>query len=549
MPSWPKAETIMLRRGFIKLLASGALLALHACTRTVRPARRYSFDHGVASGDPLTDSVIIWTRISGAGGERVNVRWAVANNPSMHSPYREGMIETGPEKDYTVKVDVDGLPSGEHLYYFFLVDGSVSPTGRTRTLPEGPVEAARFAVVSCSNYPYGYFHAYREIANRDDLDAVIHLGDYLYDYGPGEYATEYAEQLGRVPDPPHEIVTLSDYRRRHAQYKTDPDLQAMHAAHPVIAVWDDHEISNDAWREGARNHNEGEGGWGDRVQAAARAYVEWMPIRAEARGKKTRIFRDFRYGDLLSLIMLDTRIHGRDQQPALMPDMSDDEVAQVLHAPGRRLLGGEQSDWLDTALDKAGGGTWQVLGQQILMSQLRSPDLEPLVDRSKPSTVESRVLDYNIVMSKRNLPLLLDTWDGYFSARERLFDKLRKKAKNPVVISGDMHTSIAGDLVPDGADAPVAVEFMTTSVTSPGFKEYLPEYKEGAIRDATLAMNPNVRYMETTRRGWLCMTFTHTECTGEWHLLDGIRSRNYETMVDRRLSVRAGHIADGLQEV
>jgi alkaline phosphatase D len=538
----------MLRRHFVQLFASGVLLALNACTRGVKSVRAYSFDHGVASGDPLEDGVIIWTRVSGASGEPVTVSWSVANNPGMRSALRRGVVETGPDRDYTVKVDVSNLPAGAELYYAFRVEGIVSPTGRTRTLPRGAVEAARFAVVSCSNYPYGYFHAYREIANRDDLDAVIHLGDYLYDYGRGEYATEYAEQLGRVPDPPHEILTLSDYRRRHAQYKTDPDLQAMHAAHPMIAVWDDHEICNDTWRDGALNHNEGEGSWDERVDAATRAYVEWMPIRADANGKTTRVFRDFRYGDLLSLIMLDTRLYGRDKQTLVMPDMSDEEIDQILHAPARRLLGDEQSSWLDASLDRSRDATWQVLGQQILMSQLRSPDLEPLVDRSKPSTVESRVLDYNIVMSKRNLPLLLDTWDGYSAARERLLERLRAKAPNPVVISGDLHTSIAGDLVPDRADAPVAVEFMTTSVTSPGFKEYLPEYEDGAIRDATLAMNPNVRYMETTRRGWLCMNFTHSECTGEWHLLEGIRSRQYETSVDRRLSVRAGHIADGLQE-
>jgi alkaline phosphatase D len=538
----------MLRRHFVQLFASGVLLALNACTRGVKSVPHYSFEHGVASGDPLEDGVIIWTRVSGASGEPVTVSWSVANNPDMHSPLRRGVAETGPDRDYTVKVDVSGLPAGAELYYAFRVEGAISPTGRTRTLPRGAVEAARFAVVSCSNYPYGYFHAYREIANRGDLDAVIHLGDYLYDYGLGEYATEYAEQLGRVPDPPHEIVTLSDYRRRHAQYKTDPDLQAMHAAHPMIAVWDDHEICNDTWRDGALNHDEGDGSWDERVDAATRAYVEWMPIRADARGKNTRIFRDFRYGDLLSLIMLDTRLHGRDKQTLLMPDMSDEEIDQILHAPDRRLLGDEQSSWLDASLENSRAGTWQVLGQQVLMSTLKSPDLEPLVDRSKPSTVSSRVLDYNITMSKKNLPLLLDTWDGYFAARERLFDKLKNKATNPVVISGDLHTSIAGDLVPSGADAPVAVEFMTTSVTSPGFREYLPEYEEGAISEAARAMNPNLKYMETTRRGWLCMTFTHTECIGEWHLLDGIRSSRYETTVDKRLSVRAGHIADGLQE-
>lgn len=539
----------MLRRHFLQLFASGLLLALGACTRSVKTTPAYTFDHGVASGDPLADGIILWTRVSGAAGEPVPVRWVVATDPGMQTIVQEGVVDTGPDQDYTVKVDVRGLPPNAALYYRFEVAGVMSSTGKTRTLPAGSIDKARFAVVSCSNHPYGYFHAYREIAARDDIDAVVHLGDYLYDYGPGEYATEFAEQLGRVPDPPHEIVTLSDYRRRHAQYKTDKDLQAMHAGHPMIAVWDDHELSNDTWQGGAQNHNEDEGSWSDRVGAAARAYVEWMPVRAEAKGADTRIFREFRYADLLSLIMLDTRLYGRDKQAMLMPDMSDDEIAQVLDAPERRLLGDEQSGWLDEQLESAKSCTWQVLGQQVLMSRLLSPDLEPLVDRDKPSSVSPRVLDHSIMMSKKNLPLLLDTWDGYGAARERLFEKLQDKAANPVVISGDLHTSIAGNLVPHEGDVPVAVEFMTTSVTSPGFAEYLPEFEKGSVSRATLEMNPDLKYMETTRRGWLCMTFTHAECSGEWHLLDGTRSETYETHIDRRLGVKAGQIAAGLQEV
>lgn len=538
----------MLRRRFIQLMASGVLLALNACTRSVKPAPRYRFRHGVASGDPLADRVIIWTRVSGGRGEAVNVHWWVANNPSAHSPIRKGVTETGPDKDYTVKIDVSGLPQGERFYYGFRVAGSVSPLGRTRTLPEGAVEAASFAVVSCSNYPYGYFHAYKEIAQRDDLDAVIHLGDYLYDYGPGEYATEYAEQLGRVPDPPREIVKLDDYRGRHAQYKTDPDLQSLHAAHPMIAVWDDHEIANDAWRDGAVNHNKGDGDWSERVAAATRAYAEWMPVRVEPNGARTRIFREFHFGDLLSLFMLDTRMYGRDRQPMLAPQMTDDEMRQALEDPTRSMLGDEQSDWLRSGLEKTKNRTWQVLGQQVKVSPLLSPSLGPLLDPDKPTAVSREVLDHSIELSRKNLPLLLDTWDGYDAARQRLLGDLGSLAANPVFLSGDLHTAIAGNLVPNNREKPVAVEFMTTSVTSPGFSKYLPEKRRNAIRDASLALNPNLAYMETYRHGWLHMQFTHEECTGEWHLLDGIRSQDYQSVVDRRLRVKAGQIGAGLQD-
>ena len=539
----------MLRRTFVSLLVGGLLAVLGGC-RPIKPgaARKYEFRHGVASGDPLQHGVIIWTRVSGAESEPVTVNWQVATDPEMTVTIASGAIVTGPDRDYTVKADVRGLPPGRRLYYRFSVGGSDSPLGRTRTLPEGSIEKATFAVVSCSNYPTGYFHAYREIARRDDVDAVLHLGDYLYEYGLGEYGTEYAEALGRIPEPTGELSSLADYRRRHAQYKADPDSREMLAAHPLIAVWDDHEIANDAWRDGAENHDEGEGDWQERARVAIQAYLEWMPVRATAAGHETRIFRDFRYGDLLTLIMLDTRIYGRDRQPIVSEDMRPEDVAAVLGDTDRDLLGAVQSSWLRDTLADADATTWQVLGQQVLVSPVRAPDLEPLLDPDGPTPLSPEFLESSIRMSKQNPPILLDTWDGYAAARERLLADLRSAA-NPVILSGDLHTSIAGNLVPAGAEEPVAVEFMTTSVTSPGFAEYLPERRPGAVRDATLEMNPDLAYMETDRRGWLCMTFTRTDCTGEWHLLDGIRSADYHVTVDKRLAVQAGRVAEGLQPV
>lgn len=537
----------MLRRRFIHLLVSAILFAaLGAKSRRTMAASLYDFKHGVASGDPLADAVIIWTRISGGTGETIRVDWQVARDAAIQDIVRSGYVDTDPRRDYTVKVDVRGLPSGSRLFYRFEVDGVASPPGQTRTLATGDIEAARFAVVSCANHPNGYFHVYREIADRDDLDAVLHLGDYLYDYGPGEYATEYAEALGRIPNPPHEIVSLQHYRRRHAQYKTDTDLQAMHAMHPMIAVWDDHEIANDSWRRGAQNHNRGEGSWRKRRDAAITAYFEWMPIRGEARGKRTKIFRDFRYGNLLSLMMLDTRIYGRDRQPQFIEDMPSDDIDRLLNDSGRRLLGKRQERWLRESLWRGQGTIWQVVAQQVLVSPVRAPDLEPLLDRDGPSTLSREELDRTIALSKNNPPMLLDTWDGYAAARQDLLGDLNTLAANPIVLSGDLHVSVAGNLHLQDDDDPVAVEFMTSSVTSPGFAEYLPERRPGALTAATLELNANLRYMETDRRGWLCMTLTATECTGEWHLLDNVRSTDYTSAIDRRLSVAAGKIADGL---
>lgn len=539
----------MLRRRFIHLLASGILFAaLGVKSRRSVATSPYMFRHGVASGDPLSDGIIIWTRVSGASEESVAVSWRIATDASLRDVLQSGEVVTDADHDYTVKADVRGLPAGARLYYQFVVDGVPSPIGTSRTLPEGEVDAARFAVVSCSNYAAGYFHAYGEIAKRDDIDAVIHLGDYIYEYGLGGYATERAEQLERVPDPIGEVISLQDYRRRHAQYKSDPDSMAMHAKHPMIAVWDDHEISNDAWRKGAENHDDGEGRWSKRRDAAIQAYFEWMPIRGEARGKRTKIFRNFQYGNLLSLIMLDTRFYGRDRQPRIAPDMSAERVARILGDKRRRILGKRQERWLRAALARAKPTTWQLIGQQVLVSPVRTPDLEPLVDLDGASSASRDFLEYSVAMSKYNPPLLLDTWDGYAAAREDLLAELATLAKNPVFLSGDLHTSIAGNLVPRNRNTPVAVEFMTSSVSSPGISDYLPEYQPGATGEATMELNSDLRYLETMRRGWLCMSITKTSCTGEWHLIDTVHSREFSSYVDRRLSVTAGNMSKGLSE-
>ena len=539
----------MLRRKFLRSII-GLFLAPLVGLRTGAAAEHtaLSFDHGVASGDPLSDGFILWTRVSGATSGSLPVRWLVAGDPDMRRIVREGIAWTDDWSDYTVKVDVRGLSPGSSYYYRFEIDDTGSPVGRTRTLPEGTVEQARFAVVSCSNHPAGYFNVYRDIALTDDLDAVIHLGDYIYEYGLGQYATEHAERLDRIPQPAGEVATLADYRLRHAQYKADPDSVTMHRQHPLIAVWDDHEIANDAWRGGAENHQHDEGRWQERRDAALRAWFEWMPVRGVPKGSDTRIFRRFRYGGLLSLIMLDTRLYGRDRQPDAGDPVTAESVSAALQDPERRMLGHRQEGWLRRTLAADADTTWQVIGQQVMLAPVRAPELGPLLDRERPSMLPREQLDHYVALSKGNPPMVLDTWNGYPHARETLLHDLGELARNPVVLSGDLHTSMANDVVRHGADKPATVEIMPPAVSSPGFDEYLPLREPGALSEATQAVNPAVRYMDTQRRGWVHLSLTSDECAAEWHLVDTVHSRDYSKTVDVRFAVAAGQIATGLRD-
>ncbi len=539
----------MLRRDFLRSIVA-AFLAPLAALRAGGAAENgtLSFDHGVASGDPLADGFIVWTRVTGASGGNLPVRWRVASDPEMREVVRQGIAWTDDWWDFTVKVDVRGLTPGSSFYYRFEVDDVVSLIGQARTLPEGAVDRARFAVVSCSNYPAGYFNVYRDIALTDDLDAVIHLGDYIYEYGLGQYATEHAEELGRVPEPAGEVTTLQEYRRRHAQYKADADSIAMHRRHPLIAVWDDHELANDAWRGGAENHQDDEGRWQDRRDAAIRAWFEWMPVRGVPNGADTRIFRDFRYGDLMSLIMLDTRLYGRDRQPDAGDSVTAEAVAAALQDPERRMLGHRQEGWLRRTLAAQADTTWQVIGQQVMLAPVRAPELGPLLDRERPSMLPREQLDHYVALSEGSPPMVLDTWNGYPHARETLLRDLRERARNPVVLSGDLHTSMANNVIPHGDDTPVTVEIMPPSVSSPGFDEYLPLREPDALVEATQAVNPAVRFMDTRRRGWVHLTLTREQCTAEWHLIDTVHSRAYTKAVDGRFALAAGDIAAGLRD-
>ena len=502
------------RRQFLRASAGAAasLSWLAACAGRPRPAEGPSpFRHGVASGDPLADRVILWTRVTVPDAPApVEVGWRVARDPELRDVVASGRARASAARDYTVKVDASGLEPGETWYYGFEAAGHDSPVGRTRTLPAGSPDGLRLAFCSCSCLPWGFFNAYAHIAERDDLDAVLHLGDYLYEHANGEYGD--GTELGRIPEPDREIVSLADYRARHAQYKADPDAQAMHRSHPFIGVWDDHEITNDAWMGGAQNHQDREGGWPERRESAVRAYFEWMPIREQSEPSAARIYRAFRFGDLAELTMLDTRLVGRDR-----PDRA------AADEPSRSLLGREQERWLFDRLDacERDGVAWKVLGQQVMLGALRRSDGEILS---------------------------ADKWDGYAASRRRLFDQLeRGGTDDTVVLTGDFHSSWALDLPrdpysPAGYDpatgrGSLAVEFLAPGISAPGYLDA----EKGRARAATLrAGNPHVHWIDFLHRGYGVLDLDRKRARCDWVFVDTVRERRTDARLAKSFQTMRG---------
>lgn len=486
-----------------------------------RQGRRV-FLHGVASGDPLHQGVILWTRATPPSGRReVAVSYEIARDRSFTRIAGRGMQMARAARDFTVKVDAAGLEPGATYYYRFSALGEASPVGRTRTLPRA-TSRVRLAVASCSNLPWGYFNAYRRIAEREDLDAVLHLGDYIYEYRNAQYGDGTA--FGRVPMPDKEITTLEDYRTRHAQYKSDPDLQEAHRAHPWIAVWDDHEFANNAWRHGAQNHNpdRGEGTWEARRDAAIQSYMEWMPIREAGMSREPRTYRAFAFGTLADLVMLDTRYIGRDQEAPKR------EQIDIIEDPKRSLLGGAQEQWLFDELraSKQAGVTWQLLGQQVMFA--------PMAPGGSPSGNK-------------------DTWDGYRPARDRVIDFLEaERMPNGVILTGDVHSSWAYDVARDpwraydprtgrGASA---VEIVTPAISSPGWGTSEPE-KSPAREREYLAARPHLKWVEGVHRGYVTIDVTPERMQADWYFVPTVTENTAAETLARGFVAEAG--AKGLR--
>jgi alkaline phosphatase D len=464
------------------------------------PDRRFA--HGILSGDPLPDAILLWTRVTPDEGrtEAVEVTWQIADDPAFTRNMREGTASAEARRDFTVKVDVTMLNPATTYYYRFRALGATSPAGRTRTAPRGAATQLRFAVVSCSSMAHGYFHAYRHIARQADLDAVIHLGDYIYEYANNAFGSV------RMYDPPHECLTLSDYRRRYAHYRKDADVRALHRQHPLIAVWDDHEYANNAWVDGAQNHNDGEGNWADRKTAARQAWWEWMPVRETTDG---HIFRKISYGDLVDLIMLDTRSWGREMQPGINGTMVRDTT--------RQLLGADQERWFFETVTTS-RARWKILGQQVMMAQL----IQLLND---------------------------DQWDGYPEARSRFFRLLREmNLRDVVVLTGDIHTSWANELTENPSNAAsydpatgrgsLAVEFVTPAVSSPGFPPALSDYAQRITKESR-----HMKYVDLTQRGYVLLDVTPERLHGSFYHLDNVNTQTARIRFATAYSVATGTAA------
>ncbi|ELB2165423.1 alkaline phosphatase D family protein [Vibrio parahaemolyticus] len=536
------------RRDFMKVVSSTAVATgLIGCGSDDNESVAVSFEHGVASGDPTQTQVIIWTRVTTAASY-VDVSWQVASDMEFSNVVQSGVFTTDTGRDFTVKVDVQNLNANSQYYYRFMVGEMMSEVGQTQTLPEDGVEKASMAVVSCANYPAGYFHVYREILNQHEqspFDVVLHLGDYIYEYGAGGYASEDAAALGREPSKGTECITLDDYRKRYAQYRQDADLQALHAKLPMIAVWDDHELVNDTWKNGAENHQDDEGSFIDRRAAAAAAWTEWLPVR-ENTFSNMLIYRQFSFGNLVNLMMLDTRLVGRDKPldyfslSAPTMEAIGGLVAQSRSAD-RELLGTEQLAWLMNEFNTH-DAKWNVLGQQVLMSRMELPSsVMTAMFQLFTSTEEKKteaLLAVNTAITGYladpsadpiSLPYNLDAWDGYYVEREKVYQLAKASSGNFVCLAGDTHNAWASELK-DVSNNPIGVEFATSSVSSPGLEEYLAlDPVAIAQMEYTLPhLVSELQWADIKQRGFMRVTFTADAAQSTWYLVSTIKDKKYQ---------------------
>jgi alkaline phosphatase D len=459
-----------------KLLVLGSLLLFNQvkAQTSVTPQECIApFYHGVASGDPLSDRVIIWTRVTPVDyGQTLTGTYHVATDDQFTNVVANGTYSTDSTKDFTVKIDVTGLNPNTFYYYEFEHNGAYSLVGRTKTLPVGNVNNMRLAVVSCSDLENGYFNSYEAIAQRNDVDAVLMLGDYIYEYASAGFDPNGVD---RIHQPAQEIVALNDYRLRYNSYRMDYALRKLHQNFPWICIWDDHETANNSYENGAENHQPAEGDWNVRKNAGKQAYFEWIPIRPKAPGNQ-EIFRTFELGDLAKIIMLDTRLEGREEQlGANDPNFSD---------TSRTLLGTTQFNWFKNELSTT-TQPWKIIGNQVMVGAVE-------------------------IFGN---PINTDSWDGYPAERSKLFNHLvTNNIDNTVVLTGDIHTSWALDL--KEGNTSVGVEMVTPSVTSSGSPINLSAL--------ITVQNPHIKYVELTKKGFILVDITPQKVQGDWYNVNTI---------------------------
>ena len=438
----------------------------------------------------------------------VAVEWLVARDPGMSDVVAGGEVRARAVRDHCICVDVDGLEPDTVYHYGFVVQGERSPVARTKTLPDANAERLRFATCACARYNAGFFNAYARIAERDDLDFLLHLGDYIYeaaDKPPGSRTPAF--DIGRPVDPLDECRTLGDYRRRYAHYRGDPDVQALHHSLPIVPTIDDHELADGAWAGGASKHRPDEHGpWEKRRDAALRARWEWMPVRQPDPRDITRVFRSVRVGDLAEIFLLDIR--SRRDQPALEPRMSE---------PDRSMLGAEQRDWLVAALE-ASEAAWRLVATASLMTRTW---IDGAAGPLHTALHTLRLMDEDGQGPDE------DQWDGYPVERAALIDRFREKG-DVVVLSADIHVSIAAELHGDG-DGAAAAELVAPSLTSPNLDEKLGVEPRGeevlAAERAFVAAHGHVHWCDMAGHGYVVVDVDRERVRGEWWHLDGVHAR------------------------
>ncbi|MQY15861.1 Phospholipase D [Streptomyces sp. RB5] len=526
----------------VKAAAATAALATAATTSTAHAADTPAFLHGVASGDPLPDGILLWTRVTptpaavpGSGlGADTTVSWEVAEDAAFTRIVVRGSGTSRAASDHTVKADIRGLRPATAYYYRFTAGGVTSPAGRTKTAPplDASVAGLRFGVVSCANWEAGYFSPYRHLANRGDLDAILHLGDYIYEYATGDYATRGGPV--RVHAPTHEILTLADYRTRHGKYKTDADLTAMHAKLPVIAIWDDHEVANDAWSGGAGNHDPAtEGSYAARAAAARQAYFEWMPVRPSVAGTT---YRRIRFGNLADLHLLDLRSF-RSQQASIGSGDVDD--------PDRTITGRAQLDWLKSGLS-ASSTSWQLVGTSVMIADTAFG--------SVPAYLLAPLAEL-LGLPSEGLAVNVDQWDGYTDDRRELLAHIQSQGiRNTVFLTGDIHSAWANDVPMHAATYPdsgtAGVEFVVTSVTSDNIDEItgLPAGTVSLIAEAAIkAANGHIQWLDLDSHGYGVLSVTPQSSQMDYYKVSDKKSptatskwlRSYRTLSGTQTVERA----------
>lgn len=513
--------------------------------RALAQALDRGFTHNVASGEPGQDSVLLWTRFVPVDGGASGLSVEVAEDIAFTRIIACGEGTAEPASDHCARIRVSGLNPGKWYFYRFrAAGGDMSPVGRTKTLPAGRLAGFNIAVFACSNLPFGFFNAYAHAAERQDIDLVVHLGDYIYEYPRGSYPSARETLPGRVIDPAGEIISISDYHQRYASYRRDRDLAMLHQRFPMISIWDDHEIANDAWKDGAQNHQpDTEGPWETRKAAAKNAYWHWLPMSEDP-------YKSYEIGDLATLIRLDTRIEGRDRQlqfdEALK--LADDPLAALTKFrdtsyvdPARQLLGARQEAWLAETMKASvsGGKRWQVVAQQLLVGFQRTPPEaeESWLGPTAPDFIKTRFRAAKIAQ-QIDIPSFYDSWMGYPAARSRYLRMAQAAGASFINLAGDTHNAWAFDLVEDGK--PAGVDFGVQGTTSPGYESYLRGIDPSVVARSLIAADPTLKWCDTSRRGYMTLSLAHDEARCDWHLLDTIRARSTAMVATQTARVRPG---------